>query len=57
MTEASSVAHRTYVFDNSGSKHKLLVEVKELSDEVSITMDTSRLNPWFVKTELWPSFS
>ena len=57
MTEASSVAHRAYIFDNSGSKHKLLVEVKELADEVSITLHTSRLNPWFAKTELWRSFS
>lgn len=57
MTEASSVAHRAYIFDNSGSKHKLLVEVKELADEVSITLHTSRLNPWFVETELWRSFA
>ena len=57
MTEASSVAHRAYIFDNSGSKHKLLVEVKELADEVSITLHTSRLNPWFVETALWRSFS
>jgi predicted ABC-type ATPase len=57
MTEASSFAHRSYIFDNSGSKHKLLVEVKELASEVSITLHTSRLNPWFVETELWRSFS
>ncbi len=57
MTEACSVAHRSYIFDNSGSKHKLLAEVNELDSEVSITLRTSRLNPWFVETELWRSFA
>jgi predicted ABC-type ATPase len=57
MTEACYTAHRAYIFDNSGSKHKLLVEVQELANEVSITLHTSRLNPWFVETELWRSFS
>jgi hypothetical protein len=57
MTEACNVAHRAYVFDNSGSKHKLLVEVEELAKEMSITLHTSRLNPWFVQTELWRSFA
>ena len=32
-------------------------QVKELASEVSITLHTSRLNPWFVQTELWRSFS
>lgn len=57
MTEACDVAHRTYIFDNSGSKHKLLVDVEEVASEVTITLHTSRLNPWFVDTELWRSFS
>ena len=57
MTEACEVAHRAYIFDNSGSKHKLLVEVDELAAEGSIKLHTSRLNHWFVNTELWRSFS
>ncbi|MGQ0711996.1 MAG: zeta toxin family protein [Rhodoferax sp.] len=57
MTEACEVAHRAYIFDNSGSKHKLLVEVNELADKGSIMLRTSRLNPWFVNTELWRSFA
>lgn len=57
MTEACEVAHRAYIFDNSGSRHKLLVEVNELADEGSIKLRTSRLNPWFVNTALWRSFS
>jgi len=57
MTEACEVAHRAYIFDNSGSKHKLIVEVNELADEGSIKLHTSRLNPWFVNTELWRSFA
>lgn len=57
MTEACEVAHRAYIFDNSGSKHKLLAEVNELADEGSIKLHTSRLNPWFVDTALWRSFA
>ncbi|SEK34163.1 Zeta toxin [Roseateles sp. YR242] len=57
MTEACQVAHRAYIFDNSGSKHKLLVEFEELADEVSIKLHAGRLNPWFIETELWRSFS
>ncbi|MBB4844292.1 putative ABC-type ATPase [Paucibacter oligotrophus] len=57
MTEACEVAHRAYIFDNSGSKHKLLVEVEDLPDGVTVTLHTSRLNPWFVDTQLWRSFS
>ncbi len=57
MTQACDVAHRAYIFDNSGSRHKLLVEVENKADEMSVTIHTSRLNPWFVETELWRSFS
>ena len=57
MTEACDVAHRAYIFDNSGSKHKLLVDVENGPDEVAVTIHTSRLNPWFVETQLWHSFS
>ncbi len=57
MTEACEVAHRAYVFDNSGSKHKLLVEVNELALDGTIKLHASRLNPWFVNTALWRSFS
>lgn len=57
MTEACDVAHRAYVFDNSGSRHKLLVDAENLADEVKVTLHTSRLNPWFVGTALWKSLS
>ena len=57
MTEACNVAHRAYIFDNSGSKHKLLADVEESAGEVTIKLHASRLNPWFVNTELWRSFS
>lgn len=57
MTEACEMAHRAYVFDNSGSKHKLLVELAEEDDRVTIKIASSVLSPWFVKTELWRSFS
>lgn len=57
MTEACEVAHRAYIFDNSGARHKLLAEVEELEHEFAITLHTSRLNPWFVRTALWQSFS
>jgi predicted ABC-type ATPase len=57
MTEACYAAHRAYVFDNSGSRHKLLVEVEELDKELAISLHASQLNPWFVQTDLWRSFS
>lgn len=57
MTEACEVAHRAYVFDNSGSKHKLLVDVENLPGEIKVKLHTSRLNPWFVETALWQSFT
>jgi predicted ABC-type ATPase len=57
MTAACDVVHRAYIFDNSGSKHKLLVDVQNLADEVKLTLHTSRLNPWFVETTFWESFS
>lgn len=54
MTEACEVAHRAYIFDNSGSKHKLLAEVTDFDE---IRLEASVLNPWFLDTELWKSFS
>lgn len=57
MTEACEVAHRAYIFDNSGSRHRLLAEVEELEHEFAITLHTSRLSPWFVRTALWQSFA
>ena len=57
MTEACEVAHRAYIFDNSGSRHKLLVDVENVADEVKVTLHASRLNPWFIKTKFWRSFS
>lgn len=57
LMAACQAAHRTYIFDNSGSRHKLLAEMEELDDEVSIQVHASLLNPWFVETALWRSFS
>lgn len=57
MTEACDVAHRAYIFDNSGSRHKLLAEVNESAGDISITLHASRINPWFVNTALWRSFT
>lgn len=54
MTEACEVAHRAYIFDNSGSKHKLLAKVTDFD---SISLETSVINPWLLGTELWRSFS
>ena len=53
MTEACDVSHRAYIFDNSGSKHKLLVEVQEQAADIDITVHAGLLNPWFLETELW----
>ncbi|CAG0964742.1 hypothetical protein PLCT2_00968 [Planctomycetaceae bacterium] len=57
MTEACEVVHRAYIFDNSGSRHKLLVDVENSASEINVTLHASRLNPWFIETELWRSFS
>lgn len=53
MTEACEVAHRAYIFDNSGAKHKLLAEV---SDADTLRLDASVINPWFLETDLWKTF-
>jgi len=42
------------VFDNSGSRHKLLAEV---TDGQELAIRTSRLPRWFVETSLWQAFS
>jgi predicted ABC-type ATPase len=54
MTQACEVAHRAYLFDNSGQKHKLLAEVVDFD---SLKLEASRINPWLTATELWKSFS
>lgn len=54
MTEACGVAHRAYVFDNSGSRHKLLVQVV---DGHEMEIEVATLPRWFVETELWRSFN
>jgi hypothetical protein len=54
MTAACEVAHRAYIFDNSGSRHKLLAEV---TDFETIKLASSRINPWFLETALWSAFS
>lgn len=54
MSEACGLAHRAYVFDNSGSKHKLLAEVV---DDRDLKVKSGSLPMWFVETDLWRSFS
>lgn len=54
MTEACGVAHRAYVFDNSGSRHKLLVQVV---DGHEMEIEVATLPRGFVETELWRSFN
>lgn len=54
MTEACGIAHRAYVFDNSGSKHKLLVQVV---DGQTMALEAATLPRWFIETELWRSFN
>lgn len=54
MTEACAIAHRAYVFDNSGSKHKLLVQVV---DGHQMELEAATLPRWFIETELWHSFN
>jgi len=53
MTEACGIAHRAYLFDNSGSQHKLLVQVV---DGQRMEIETATLPRWFVETELWHAF-
>lgn len=54
MTPACEVADRAYVFDNSGSRHKLLAEV---TDFETIEIASSLINPWFLRTGLWKAFT
>ncbi|MBH1962837.1 MAG: zeta toxin family protein [Comamonadaceae bacterium] len=54
MTEACEVAHRAYIFDNSGARHKLLAEV---TDYDTIRLESSVINPWLLGTDLWKTFS
>lgn len=53
MSAACDVAHRAYIFDNSGQQHKLLVEI---DDGHEMTVETGELPRWFTDTELWRSF-
>ena len=54
MTEACGVAHRAYVFDNSGSRHKLLVQIV---DGKQMEIEAATLPRWFIETALWRSFN
>jgi len=54
MTEACGIAHRAYVFDNSGTRHKLLAQVV---DGERMEIEVATLPRWFVETELWSSFN
>lgn len=54
MTEACEIAHRAFIFDNSGSKHKLLAAV---TDFESVELKSSVMSPWFIETKLWKIFS
>lgn len=54
MAEACGVAHRAYVFDNSGAEHKLLVQIV---DGLEMEIQAASLPRWFVETDLWHSFN
>lgn len=53
LDDACAVANRTYVFDNSGEAHELLVEVRDAEEMI---VHASALPAWFVGTALWRSF-
>lgn len=54
MPQACEVAHRAYLFDNSGFKHKLLAEV---TDFETMALKASVINPWLAKSELFDMFA
>lgn len=54
LKEAADVANRAYVFDNSGDKHKLLVQV---IDGESMEIEAGNLPRWFTETGLWQAFA
>lgn len=54
MTQACEIAHRAYLFDNSGQKHKLLAEVTDFD---TLTLAASVINPWLTGTQLWKTFN
>lgn len=54
LTEACQVAHRAYIFDNSGAEHKLPAEVTDFD---TIRLATSVISPWLLETDLWATFS
>lgn len=54
LARAADAAHRAYVFDNSGSRHKLLVQV---IDGQALEIEAATLPRWFVETDLWRSFA
>ena len=53
LDEASLVANRTYVFDNSGDAHELIAEV---SNGNEMTVHATSLPAWFTGTSLWAAF-
>lgn len=54
LTEAADISNRAYVYDNSGDKHKLLVQV---IDGKSMEIEAGAMPRWFIETELWQSFN
>ena len=54
LSEAAEAANRAYVFDNSGDKHKLLVQVV---DGDSMEIEAGAMPKWFTETDLWRSFN
>lgn len=54
MSAACDMAHRAYIFDNSGQQHKLLVEI---NDGRKMTVEAGVLPQWFTGTTLWQSFN
>lgn len=54
LDDACAVAHRAYIFDNSGDAHQCIAEVCEGTE---LTVNVESLPAWFTGTTLWRSFS
>lgn len=54
LDDACAVAHRAYIFDNSGDAHQCIAEV---CDGTELRVNVESLPAWFTGTTLWRSFS
>lgn len=54
LAQACDCAHRAYIFDNSGTRHELLVEV---SDGTRLQVVAPIMPIWLLESALWQSFA